>query len=39
MTRRVLQVAAAIVLFAFLAWGGTRLLESLMEPSPAPAAT
>ena len=32
MTRRVLQVAGAIALFALLAWGATRLLEGLFEP-------
>jgi hypothetical protein len=32
MTRRVLQVAGAIALFALLAWGATRLLEQLFEP-------
>ena len=42
MTRRLLQVAAAIALFALLAWGATRLLERLFEtdagtiPAPPP---
>jgi hypothetical protein len=34
MTRRVLQVAVAIALFALLAWGATRLLERLFEAAP-----
>jgi spore germination protein GerM len=35
MTRRLLQVAAAIALFALLAWGATRLLERLFETDAA----
>ena len=32
MTRRTAQIAAAIVLVAIVAWGGTRVLERLIDP-------